>query len=64
MVEHGVAYSARNFAKSPFRYHKIVKRGFAYGEESNGMNLFLRIREKVKQGLGHLFITKVVSFLQ
>ena len=30
--------------------------------ESNGYNLFLRIRERVEKGLGHLFITKSDSY--
>ena len=41
----------------PFLMSRSSKRRIANGTESNGLNLFLRIREIVEHGLGHLFIT-------
>ena len=40
-----------------FRCHESLKCRVSNGMESHGLNLFLRMRENVEQGLGHLFIT-------
>ena len=48
----------KNFCKIIlFCCHKISKQRVANGAESNGLDLFLRIREIVEQGLEHLVIT-------
>ena len=57
MIEYRVAYSARNFQSHSFLMSRISKRRIANGTESNGLNLFSRIKGITEQGLGNLFIT-------
>ena len=45
-----------------FCYHKVSKRRVTNGTKSNGLNLFLRIREIIEQGLGHLFCLSTSHF--
>ena len=59
MIEHRVAYSARNFAKSSLSdVTKVRNAGLpnANVTELNGLNIISRIREIVEQSLGHLII--------
>ena len=47
-----------NFPKTfCFWCHERLKLRIVNGAESNGLDLFLLIREIVEQGFGHLFIT-------
>ena len=64
-IKHRVPYSARNFAKTSFfvviRFRN-VRWPMVRNTESNGLNLFLRVREIVEKGLRHLFITSNRSY--
>ena len=64
MNEHGVASSAKNFAKSSLvDLTKLLNSGLPIIQttESSGLNLFSLIRGIAEQGLGHFFITSSSS---
>ena len=63
MIEHRFLYSTKNFSKSSF-YDAMKFRNARLQmvqSQTEGLNVFLRIRGMVKQGLGSSLITSSCS---